>query len=834
MTQVTLRLLSLTRIRNFISIVIFLTSYSHILASTESVDRFISSYCYECHDSDVSKGERDFETFNLPLNDEMDLITAKEIIDQVTLKEMPPKKSDQPSDEERLEVIESLRESIREARSRFTKSPGRTIMRRLSNREYLFTLESLFGRRLDTLGLTEEFPKENTSEHMDNIGQSLITSGFLLDQYFQAADRLVELRLNRPKIKPKNWHFNKNFRQYEELNGSHSKAFKNRYLCLYEQPNTDTRQGGYGHIEDFLEGVPVSGLYEIEVLVKAMHRDTHYDPEIFGMDFSEPFLLGLVPGDVRKGHIHYPQRIEPLLAKPIELPDDKFEWKTFTVWLEAHQTPRFIFPNGAYESRASVQKLNKRYKDELKLEKKGGVSRTALLTIGKLPHIRISEIKIKGPLKEPGGHKEEVRVFGEEGFQKDKATLQLYSFAERAYRRPLTKEDKDHIQRTYQQEIKLGLSPRIAALNTLKMILCSPSFLYLSEITPEKENSLQPYDLASRLSYALWSCPPDKELLMTASNGTLIQDEVFLKQVQRLLKDPQSQNFINGFLDSWLNLRDLGHQPPSRNSARSYYAEDLPTSMKEEVRRFFSHILVNNKPVQEFLDSDYTFVDKKLAKLYQLPEKNKLKLADGFQKVSLKDNKKRGGLLGMASVLAVSANGVETSPVTRGVWVAHNILGTPPPPPPDEVPAIDTDVRGATTIREKLKAHRNSKTCAQCHRRIDPLGFPLETFDPIGRWRDHYPKQKNKSAPIVDPSGELASGEPFNNFSEFKKTLKKYRSAPFTRHLISQVLTYSTGRHMDTVDQFEIDDIQEKLRDKNDGLQSLVIYCLTSEIFRSR
>ena len=763
----------------------------------------------------------------------MDLITAKEIIDQVTLKEMPPKKSEQPSDEERLQVLDVLRKSIKDAKSQFQQHAGRTIMRRLSKREYLLTLESLFGRRLDTLGLTEEFPKENTSEHMDNIGQSLITSGFLLDQYFKSADRLVESRLNQPKTKPKTWHFKDNFEQYEELSGPHKNVFNYNYLCLYEQPNTDTRQGGYGHIEDFLEGVPVSGLYQIKVLAQAMHRDTHYDPDILGMDFSEPFLLGIVPGDIRKGHIHYPQRIEPQLAKPIELADDKPKWETFTVWLEAKQTPRFIFPNGAYESRSSVQQLNKHYKEELKL-KKVGVSRTALLRIGKLPHIRISEIKIHGPIEETKGSKEEVSIFGQEGFQKDKALKQLLSFAKRAYRRPLTKEDQEHVKKVYIQRVEVTNNKRIAALDTIKMILCSPSFLYLSEITPEHEIKLRPYDLAARLSYTLWSSPPDDELYATAANGTLPQSPVLLKQVKRLLNDPRSHHFVTGFLDSWLNLRELGHQPPSRTSARSYYAEDLPTSMKKETHLFFTHLLKNNLPVKEFLHSDYTFVDKKLAKLYGLPEKDELRLADNFKKVLLNKNPHRGGLLGMASILTVSANGVDTSPITRGVWVAHNILGTPPPPPPDEVPAIDTDVSGATTIREKLKAHRNSKTCAQCHQRIDPLGFPLENFDPIGRWRDQYPKQKKKAALKVDASGELASGETFKDFSEFKQTLKKVRLTPFTENLIRQTLTYSTGRHMEITDQFEIDDIQEELKKEGQGLQSLILLCLTSETFKSR
>ncbi len=807
---------------------------SAVSSSAEDVSKFLSRYCYDCHDSALQKGEREFESFKLPLASPMDLVSAKEIIDQLTLKEMPPKKSDQPTDDERLRAIRDLRGAIQAARGKFASSGGRTVMRRLSRREYETTLETLFNRRIDTLGLTEEFPKEKTSHHMDNIGQSLITSGFLLEQYFLAADRLVELRLNRPEMEPKDWHFKDHFIQYEELTGSHKSAFKFNYLCIYEQPNTDTRQGGYGHIQDFLEGVPVSGLYDIQVLAKAMHRDTHYDPKILGMDFSEPYMLAVVPGDVRKGHIHYPQRVEPLLAEPVELPDDDFEWQTFRVWLEKGQTPRFIFPNGAYESRASVLQLNKRYQKELEL-KKVSVSRYNLLTKGKLPHIRIDEIKIHGPIKEEGGSAEEVAVFGKDGFLEEKAIEQLHAFGAKAFRRPLNKEDREHISKTYKKGLAADASPRQAALDTIKMILCSPSFLYLSEITPEKETRLHPHDLASRLSYALWSAPPDKELMNAAGNGSLSIDSVLSIQVDRMMNDPQSSRFVAGFLDSWLGLRDLGSQPPARREARSYYAEDLPTSMKGEARQFFINLLKSNGPVTDFLDAEYTFVDKKLAKLYNLPEKEKLRLADGFQRVSLKGNRTRGGVLGMAGVLTVSANGVDTSPVTRGVWVAENVLGTPPPPPPDEVPPIDTDVRGAKTIRERLKAHGNSKTCAECHRRIDPYGFPLETFDPIGRWRSSYPSRK-KGAPKlkVDTTGELPSGETFTDFAEYRMVLATHRHEPFTRNLISSVLSYASGRHMEALDQFEIDEIYEKVKADNHGLNTLIKACLMSDIVRSR
>ena len=817
-----------------LSSAVFTTS----LAADESpklVQQFLGKYCLECHDADVQKGDRSFEKFALPLKSVPDLIEARDIIDQLTLKEMPPKKADQPSSNERLAMIRALRDGTVVAHAKFQSTGSRTVMRRLSSREYENTLAVLFGRRVDTLGLTADFPKEKTSEHMDTIGKSLVTSGFLVDQYFQSANRLVEMRLGKPAMEPKDWKFNSHFVQYEELQGPHKSAFNYRYLNIYEQPNTDTRQGSYGHIEDFLEGVPVSGLYDIEVEAQAMHRDTHYDPKIFGIDFSEPFILGLVPGDITKGHIHYPQPIEPLLASAI-LPDDKPTWQKFRVWLEAGQTPRFIFPNGPYESRASVITINKRYKDDFKGKTKSSdVSRTVLLQEGKLPHIRISEIKIHGPVPEKSGSAEEIAVFGKDGFKADHALDQLNSFAEKAYRRPLNDADRQPIRALYDKRLAEKATPRQAALDAVKLILCSPSFLYLSEITDESAKALKPYDLATRLSYALWATPPDEALLAAAKAGKLTQNAELKKQIERMLTDERISGFVNGFLDSWLNLRDLGGMPPPRDANLAYYAEDLPTSMKTEARVFFRNLLKNNGSVAQFIDCEHTFVDKKLAKLYDLPEKDKLRLADGFQKVSLKGNTHRGGLLGMAAVLTVSANGVETSPVTRGVWVSENILGIPPPPPPDVVPAIDPDVSGATTIRDRLAKHRADAACAECHRKIDPLGFSLEVFDPVGRWRKTYPKARNaKDAPKIDSTGEFTSGETYTDFASFKNIILTTREDHFTRHLIRQILTYTTGRTMELNDDLVIDALQDKVKKQGLGLKTLMVECLMSEVFRSR
>ncbi|MEM1225163.1 MAG: DUF1592 domain-containing protein [Planctomycetota bacterium] len=801
------------------------------LSSDEVVADFLANYCVACHDKVTLEGDREFESFVLPIQDHAGLINADEIINQVTLRQMPPEDAEQPSDEERLGVIESLRNALQLARNSFASTGGRTVLRRLSHRQYENTLATLLDRRVDTLGLTADFPTENTSHHLDTIGSELVTSGFLLDQYFQAADRLIETRLGQTSIGRRTWHFRDHFVQYEELNGPHKSVFNFEYLCLYEQPNTDTRQGGYGHIEDFLEGVPVSGLYDIAVHAQAMHRDTHYDPEIFRIDLSEPFQLAVVPGDGRKGHIHYPQAIEPILGQAI-VPDDAPEWISFRVWLEAGQTPRFIFPNGPYESRASIIALNERYKDELKNPKKG-VSRSSLLREGKLPHIRIGEIKIEGPIAEPGGSREERAVFGPGGFQADQALEQLQAFAHRAFRRPLENTDRVRIESLYQQRLDEGATPRQAALDTVKLILCSPSFLYLQELTDDGDTQLNDHDLATRIAYALWAAPPDDRLMALADEGRLGDDAVLRREVRRMLSDDRIDAFAEAFLDNWLGLRDIGSAPPSRPKNKDYYGRNLPVAMKDEVRLFFRDLLDRNASALDLLSSQHTFVNVDLAELYGLPDAETLRQADGFRRVSLPDANQRGGLLGMAAVLTVSANGVETSPVTRGVWVLENVLGDTPPPPPDEVPAIDASIAGAKTIREKLARHREDQACNVCHRKIDPMGFSLETFDPIGRWRDRYRPDKGTQVE-VDASGRFPSGELYANFAEFKEILLATRTEPFLRHLVETLLAYTTGRLMEPVDRYAVDDILLVADAAENGLRSLVENALLSPIVRSR
>jgi len=817
---------------------LFLAAHLSILSlQGEPAMDFVANYCFECHDEDVQKGERHFDHLTFPLTDEMGIISVQEIIDQLNLGQMPPKKADQPSHEEKAAAIAALTAQVADAHARLKSTGGQTLLRRLNEREYLNTLEDLFARRVDTFAPTSTFPTDQTDHHIDTIGDALVTSGFLLDNYFAAADLVVEKALGLEK-KPevKTWTFSDQFTQGQELSYSHKKVYNYRYLCVYEVPNSTNHEGGYAGLEKFPEGVHAPGYYEVKALAHSMNRDSHYDPDIFRMDLSEPFRLGIVPGDARIGELHHPQPVEPQLDE-VTVADGEPQWYTMKVWLEKGQQPRFIFPNGMANCRQAFSKIARDYKTEWPKSDpyKGGIveARRIVLQHGKMPHIRMHEVKIRGPLYETWPPEPQEMVLGENGFEKKRQAEILEQFAERAFRRPVTEEELQRFVDLAETREAEGHSPRQATLDAIKGILCAPSFLYLHEASDPHRGLLGPYDLASRLSYFLTASMPDETLYAAAKSGAILDEETLIAETKRLLASPQSDDFLSGFLDSWLNLRALGDTPPDRNVSAPYYYDDLETAMTEEAKHFTRHLISENRPITDFLSSDYTFLNKPLAHHYRIPFPFPEKKAYTFQKVSLPD-KKRGGLLGMGAVLTVSANGIETSPVVRGVYVMENILGTPPPPPPDDVPALEPDIRGAKTIRDQLAKHRELATCADCHQKIDPPGFALENYDPIGRWRTQYPDAKGKpTGPKIDPTGQLYDGAEFRHVMDLKKILLN-RKDQFTKQLAEELLAYGTGRRIEILDRPRVDTIVETVTDKGLGMQDLIIEVVCSEIFRSR
>jgi hypothetical protein len=796
-----------------------------------TVKPFLYTYCTKCHGSKQQKGERRFDQLPAEIQDDNTLVDFQDILDQLNLDEMPPKDARQPSVDEQLAVIDLLTKMIASHHESHQGTESETVLRRLNSREYRNTVRDLLHLDMTMFDPTVGFPRDQTSEHLDNVGEALVTSGHLLARYLDAADQVITKAMT-PAVKPKvqTWSFRDRFRQQPEIDQVHGKTNDFSHITLYDVVGADKPEGAYGPILAFKEGVPLDGIYELRIKAEAVNRLHPYDPKFLGTDPEEPLRLGIVAGNYLVGPLHKPQPIEPLLAE-IDLADEP-QWYTVRVWLDAGYTPRFTFRNGLMDVRNLWSQLLKKYKDQFPARKDNGIveARFNAIKYGKLPQIHIHEIEIEGPFYDAWPLASQRELLGDDWesvqqagtLSEEAMRVHLTAFASRAYRRPATPEEIDRILQVITVRRDAGRTPLEAYVDGLKMVLCSPNFLYLDEQASADE-PLSQYALASRLSYFLWSSLPDEELIDLAARKQLQQSEVLAAQVERMLADSKSNALVDGFLDSWLTLRDLGSTPPDRSKFDAFYHYDLDSAMRQETRLFTRHLLDNNLSIVNFLDSDFTFVNKRLADLYNCERPT----GSGFERVTLTD-RRRGGLLGQASVLTVTANGIDTSPVVRGVWLLENILGTPPSPPPPDVEPLDPDIRGAKTIREQLSKHRDVASCYDCHRKIDPLGFALENFDPIGNWRESYERNAK-----IDAAGELPNGRAFNNIEGLKEILVDQRSL-FAKSLTEKLLAYATGRHIMASDRPHIDHIVTESATNGEGLRDLIKLVVMSQPFRAK
>jgi hypothetical protein len=465
--------------------------------------------------------------------------------------------------------------------------------------------------------------------------------------------------------------------------------------------------------------------------------------------------------------------------------------------------------------------------------------------------LAVQWVEVEGPIHEewpPASHR---RIFGDLPQQAGKdrglevvsenpaadAERILREFTPRAFRRAVKEEEirpfldlvlaKLQEHRTFEQAVRVGLAA----------VLVSPDFLFLRE----KPGVLDGFALASRLSYFLWSSMPDGELLRLAERGDLARADILHAQTERMLRDPKAAAFTENFVGQWLALRDIDFTEPS-TILYPEFDDMLKVSMVKESQLFFDELLRNDLSISNIVASDFSMLNGRLARHYGIPGVE----GWGFQKVSLPPGCHRGGVLTMGSVLKVTANGTQTSPVLRGAWVLDRILGTPPPRPPAGVPAVEPDIRGATTIREQLAKHRQLASCATCHARIDPPGFALESFDVVGGWRENYRttgrgqevkvdgrRMPYLKGPKVDASDALADGERFETIDEFKTLLLRDKDQ-IARALAARLLTYATGGSPARADQPEIESIVGRIRGKDYGLRSLVHEIVQSGLFRSK
>ena len=360
-----------------------------------------------------------------------------------------------------------------------------------------------------------------------------------------------------------------------------------------------------------------------------------------------------------------------------------------------------------------------------------------------------------------------------------------------------------------------------AMQNGYAAILCSPQFLYLKE----KPGRLDDFALASRLSYFLWSSMPDAKLFELARAGTLNQPAELDRQVERMLKDPKAAAFIRHFTSAWLRLDKLGKMPPSGGDFQFYKNLKVEPILFKQVTTYFEEILRTNGKIEQFIDSDYTYMNQVLAKwIYRREDIRGARL----RKVKL-DDPRRGGIFTQPGIMTATANGVDTSPVIRGTWMLENVLGTPPSPPPPDVEPLPTDTRGAVTIRQQLELHRENKACYSCHAKIDPMGFAFENFDVVGRWRDRYRGARDP----IDTKTTMANGKEIADIIEFKKMLRD-REPLIVRCLTEKMLVYATGRKLETTDRGETNSIITKLGEKENRLRDLVHLVVKSDLFLNK
>ena len=371
--------------------------------------------------------------------------------------------------------------------------------------------------------------------------------------------------------------------------------------------------------------------------------------------------------------------------------------------------------------------------------------------------------------------------------------------------------------------------------------LCSPDFLY----HVEPAGRLDDYALACRLSYFLWNSMPDETLGSLAAAGELRRPDVLRAEVERLLDDPKSQRFVEDFLGQWLKLRSIAANDPDRKLYPEF-SPYLQDSMVAETRAYFRELLDKNLDVSHLVQSDFAMLNEKLADHYGIPGVS----GSPIRRVSLPPDCPRGGFLTQAAILKITANGTTTSPVPRGAFVMDRLLGKPPEPPPPTIPAVEPDVRGATTIREQLDKHRNDASCAACHAKIDPPGFALESFDVIGGFRTRYRSLGNgdpaprgkidpfigigfKLGPTVDPSGALPDGRAFRDIRELQSRLADDR-AILLKNLARQWLVYSTGREPAFRDRKALDAIASRAEKRGGGVRTLLLEVIQDPLFQAR
>ena len=790
---------------------------------------FLHKYCLRCHGQDTQKADRRFDNLSSTISTLDELERYQEIVDQLNLQAMPPETELQPTAKERSLAIDTYTRQIGEARATLESNGGHSVLRRLNSWEYRQTLGELLGLNVDVWNPAEDFPEEVRVDGFDNNGAELVTSGRLMTHYFEAAEEAIR-RATHFTVRPESKHYSQKSPFYfsgKEAVGLVKLFQVDRFRFIPDTPYTDLygrhyRGGHLGFLPLYSEGgVSHSGIYTIRVRAAAVSRVHEYGDALGDFRNGDPLVMEIAGVD-RRGSVESTGNVSKMVSLArIELTNEQPEWFEWDVYLEAGFEPEVRFRNGPLAAKRMVRVLTLPQYDledfRPFIGMKGGNEKShGVLKAYQGPRLRIWEVQVNGPHLDswpPRGHQTLYGTLTPPQIAPAALRSQLESFATNAFRRPPGPGELEPFFTLVEDQLQQGVEPLTAYQIGCQAILCSPGFLYLNL----GEGRLDELSIASRLSYFLWSSPPDQRLLELATTGQLRRD--LATQVTRMLNDPRARRFVQHFIRRWLDLDNIGTMPPSEDFL-VYYRDNLEQAMRAETESFFNHVMKNNLALSEFLGANYSFLNRELAFHYGITGVQ----GNQLQRVALNGNQ-RGGILGHGSVLTASANGVDTSPVVRGIYVLEKILGYTPPPPPPDVPAVEPDIRGASSIRELLEKHRENTTCAECHRKIDPLGFALENFDAVGKWRENYQGKLD-----IDSAGSLPGGDRFRSLPEFRKLLLA-RQDQFNRCITEKLLTYALGRQLDINDRPGVDHILSQL-DEGHGLRDLIQLIVGSETFQ--
>lgn len=761
-------------------------------ASTTSL---LQKYCVRCHGADTAEGDvrldqlaqEDFELFG-------------RIYEQLSSRQMPPDDERRPTREERQRLASHFLSLARKA-----SVPETAGLRRLNKREYSNTVRDLLGLHGGIFDPGKFIYKDEVSDGFDTNADSLVTSNELLLEYLQAAQS--SLRQALFTIEPEApEHRVVNVNTAQMTGGTRRYETKSRNAYVFRIGKAKITDGGPTRL------MTMPGRYRITVTASAIDKKHYPIPFV---PVNAPPVLGIGCAGNHGG-------VSELDEHEERFPLKYGEEQTFQVekWIDRGFYPYLQFVNGPGKPITQIRAALRR--KQIKPADAQGPFRG--------PGIRVTQFRIEGPLFDDWPPESVRTTLGSStipNLEDSRARLTVLGrFATRVFRRRVTRDEMDLWVEYLNTRHAAKRDWREAFIETMSAMMASPDFLYLRE----DEGELDDFQLASRLSYLFWSTMPDTALFSLASSGRLKDPRVLSQQVDRLLNDSRSQQFSDSFASQWLSLDTLGTMPPD-NKQKEFrlYNGALEAAMLAETRQYFRHVLQGNRSVREFIDSDYTFLNGRLADLYGVPFRAGNGRTDGGSLVltRLPKESQRGGILGHASVLTLTSNGVETSPVVRGVWVLDHFLGTPPPPPPKEVPALVPDLNGAQTVRQMLEKHRSDPACMKCHQRMDPLGFALEAFDPIGRFRTKY-SQRQK----VSTSGRF-KGENFAEINGLKRILAS-DLRPFARNLIVRIAEYAKGRKLVAADYPTVEAILSESEEDDFALKSIVTAIATGDLMTHR